>query len=363
MEKTNFASIAIHSNSKVYVMMPSKNATGGIELLHQLIYRLRTDLNIDAYLYWPYDPASYYVAQVYLKYKNPIVYSVEDAPSNFLIYPEAYGILPYVVKNKRIKKIMWWLSVDNFYVSMLVRTEPIYFFQGFVNAISKYLYKKPIYDIPMSIQQRIPQLTNSLRENRMVRQTDYHLCQSYYAHRFLTNAGVSDETIYYLSDYLDEDFLNIKTSESHKENIVAYNPAKGYMFTKQIIKSGSGITFVPLVNMSRKQVIDTLQSAKVYIDFGHHPGKDRIPREAAILGCCVITGKRGSAAIYQDVSIPCEYKYDDKEEYTLSIIHKIKDCLGNYQERYTDFEHYRRVIKEELSKFITDLKNIFVVEN
>ena len=112
--------------------------------------------------------------------------------------------------------------------------------------------------------------------------------------------------------------------------------------------------------MSRTQMIETLQRAKVYIDFGNHPGKDRIPREAAILGCCVITGKRGSAAFYEDVPISDEYKFDDKDENIYRIIHRVRDCLENYAERDKDFEHYRRVIRDEPSKFIADLRKIFV---
>ncbi|MGC8677909.1 MAG: hypothetical protein ACP5UF_06830 [Hydrogenobaculum sp.] len=91
--------------------------------------------------------------------------------------------------------------------------------------------------------------------------------------------------------------------------------------------------------MTRDQVIETLQKAKVYIDFGNHPGKDRIPREAAILGCCVITGKRGSATFFEDVPIPEEYKFE---------------------ERYQDFNYYRQVIRNEPTKFLENLKKIFV---
>ena len=47
--------------------------------------------------------------------------------------------------------------------------------------------------------------------------------------------------------------------------------------------------------MTPEQVVDLMSESKVYIDFGNHPGKDRIPREAVINGCCVITGVRGSA--------------------------------------------------------------------
>ena len=353
--------VEVHPNTKVYVLLPSKGTTGGLELLHQLVYRLRTDLNVDASLYWPHDMTSNCTAEAYANYDNPVSYTVEDIPSNILLYPEAFGCLAYVARNTQISKIMWWLSVDNFYASMLVRTRLDYTILGFINILCRFLHKTPVYDLPMSIQRKIPKLSKGLRHNRMVQQTNYHLCQSHYAYNFLIKAELTAETLFYLSDFLAEDFLKIQPSLSRKENIVAYNPAKGFKFTQKIIKAGSGITFVPLVNMSRDQIIDTLHSAKVYIDFGHHPGKDRIPREAAILGCCVITGNSGSAASYLDVPIPDEYKYDDREEHIHRIIYKIKECLNNYQERYKDFEHYRRVIKAEPSKFTEDLKNIFVV--
>ena len=168
------------------------------------------------------------------------------------------------------------------------------------------------------------------------------------------------QPLYYLSEYLNEEFLKTQIDLSKKENIVAYNPKKGFAFTKKIIKKAKDVKFIPLINMSRDEVIKTLQRAKVYIDFGNHPGKDRIPREAAILGCCVITGKRGSAAFFEDVSIPNEYKFKDREENIPNIIDKIKDCFENYEERYKDFEYYREVIKNEPQKFIEDLKKIFV---
>ena len=43
---------------------------------------------------------------------------------------------------------------------------------------------------------------------------------------------------------------------------------------------------------------------QVYIDFGHHPGQDRLPREAAACGCLVVTGTRGSAGFHADVPLP-----------------------------------------------------------
>jgi len=110
-------------------------------------------------------------------------------------------------------------------------------------------------------------------------------------------------------------------------------------------------------NKRAQKVDETYEIAQKY---GKNVIKDRLPREAALLGCCVITGKRGTAAFYEDVPIPNEYKFDDKEENIPKIIEKIKDCFENFEDRYKNFDYYRQVIKNEPQKFLEDLKKIFV---
>lgn len=198
--------------------------------------------------------------------------------------------------------------------------------------------------------------------NSLLSSVNYHLCQSHYSYEFLTSRlGVPKEKSYYLSDYINTDFLNSEVDFDSKENVVVYNPKKGAKFTSEIIKQGSSIKFIPLINMTKQEVIETLKKAKVYIDFGNHPGKDRIPREAAILGCCVITGKRGSAAYNEDLPIPADYKFEDKVENIPLILSKIRDCIDNFQDRLKDFENYRMIIRKEQDKFIEDLKSVFAV--
>lgn len=53
-----------------------------------------------------------------------------------------------------------------------------------------------------------------------------------------------------------------------------------------------------------------MDESMIYIDFGEHPGKDRIPREAAMRDLIVITGRDGAAVNDVDVSIPKKYKID-----------------------------------------------------
>ncbi len=334
----------IYKDTKVYVAAPAAGATGGPELLHQLAYHLRNYLNIATYMF--YYPTNHPnpIHPEYKIYNNPFVREIEDDKDNILIVPEVKSGLDFLGKYEKIRKIIWWLSVDNFYLSTAQNYKKNFF--------SK-------YDISEIALKKL-KIQLNLRKFEMIVNVDFHLVQSFYAKEHLEEAGISKEKILYLSDYLNKDFLSIQTDLSKKENIVVFNPKKGFLFTKKIIQAAPNMKFVPLINMTRQQVIETLQKAKVYIDFGNHPGKDRIPREAAILGCCVITGKRGSAAYFEDVAIPGSYKFEDKKENIQKIIEKIKDCLENFEEKYKDFDYYRQVIKYEPQKFVKDLKKIFV---
>lgn len=350
-------SIEIYANTKIYVVAPANYATGGPELLHQLVFHLRKDLGIDAYMYYIPSDLPNPIHAEYKGYSNPYVREIEDKKENLLIVPEVIIGIDILNKYLEIRKAIWWLSVDNFYLEAILSSKKNFFFKRAINKVLKLIFNKLLFDINELALKKLTQLKTIFYQ---LPQADFHLVQSNYAMNHLENNGIPKNKIFYLSDHLNDNFLNIKTDLSKKENIVIYNPKKGISFSKRIIKIAPDIEFIPLINMTRQQVIETLQRAKVYIDFGNHPGKDRMPREAAILGCCVITGKRGSAAYFEDVSIPESYKFEDKEENIPQIINKIKDCFVNFKERYKDFDYYRQVIKEEPQKFIEDIKQIFV---
>lgn len=117
------------------------------------------------------------------------------------------------------------------------------------------------------------------------------------------------------------------------------------------------IEFIAINNMSRAEVVEILKISKVYIDFGNHPGKDRIPREAALLDCCIITNKRGSSLFYDDVSIDSEFQFEDEDSNIPLISGKIKECFYNYENKIKQFSFYKNKIKQEKSIFIEQIKN------
>ena len=331
--------LKININTKIFVACPANSATGGPELLHQLVYEL-VNLGFNAYMhYYRCTEGKNPVHKAYIGYGNKFIDVLEDSENNILIVPEVNTELLY--NYNKIQKVIWWLSVDNHFS-----------FLNSSNKIKKYI-KNILYNLHLYPKQKLYRFNK--KENII------HFVQSEYARQMLKSRGINNA--YFLGDYLNDLFTEQQTKNinTKKENIVIYNPKKGIEFTKAIIQEARNIKFVPIENMTRDEVANLLSTAKVYIDFGNHPGKDRIPREAAISGCCIIVGKNGSAKFYEDVPIEDEFKYDTRVKNIPLIVEKIKNCFDNYEEEVKKFSKYRELIKNERSKFIDDIKNIFQV--
>lgn len=325
---------------KIYIISPTTIATGGTELLQQLCYSMNKN-NIETYMYYiePYENSA--VQKKFFNYYcNPYSETIDDNPENILIIPET--CLWQLRNYKKCQKYVWWLSVDNYY--------------GIYSNSSKFKFK--IIDLIYSIK------FYSCK----------HLVQSEYARIFLeTKKHIKNNKIYYLSDYINNDYFlkNIDvdsensfsgsdtTHSKKRENRILYNPRKGYEFTKLLIEQIKEYEWFPLQNLSNDEMRDIMQTSKVYVDFGNHPGKDRIPRETALCGCCVITGKRGAAANSIDVPIGDEFKFTDSPQSINAIHNKIKECMENYDVEKAKFDEYRNIILGEEEKFNSDILKIF----
>lgn len=330
--------INLKNDSKIYMVCPSFNKTGGTELAHQLVYQL---LKIKLYafiVYYTENDEKPEINPAFKKYVDNFLTleEIEDSPSNILIVPE---IKPDILNHfNKLQKVIWWMSVDNF--EKRNGFKGACKFYGFFNAI-KYIIKG-------NIQLRTFKINKSVN----------HFYQSEYAKQYLLKKNYTN--IYKLSDYLNSSyFTNNENEHIDKKNNVLYNPKKGFDFTKKIIEKSPDLHWVPIQNMTTEQVKSLLNESKVYIDFGNHPGKDRFPREAAISGCCVITGKRGSAKYFQDIPIPEKYKFNDSTKNIDSIIKQVRQCLDNYDDCIGDFKEYKEKISNEYSNFIDDINKIF----
>ena len=320
----------------IYIACPEKYATGGTELLHQLFFKIKKHTNNVRIFYFDYSGTSNPTNERFKKYEVEYVAASEDSEKNILIVPEVATLL--LRKYSKITKSVWWLSVDNYYQSI-----------GNDKNFPKMIIKK----FRLMKRNRTLHLGFNFKDDKII-----HLYQSYYAESFLNNKHVNQKT--YLSDYIGSNFLavNAKFVSCERENVVLYNPSKGIEFTKKLIEYDNEIKYIPLVNMSQEEIVSLCQKAKVYIDFGNHPGKDRFPREAAYLGCIVITGLKGSAKFENDVYIPDSYKFKDKKSVIGIIVDKIKYVFTDYDHLINDFGPYRMKTKLEEHDFENDVKKV-----
>lgn len=353
--------IIIQKKTKIFVMAPSNTFTGGPELLHQLAANIKKIFKVNIKMvYLPIlnkNPIHNNFKKYGLKYSN----FIEDNEKNILIIPEHYQFLKYSLQFKKIKKILWWLSLDN------------YFGYKF-----RYKYKKlfrSIIKIPFNIAKIFNKFSNyqfgivtyhdylkflysfyNIQKFEELKQIDLHLSQSEYAHNYLKKYF---KNLKFLSDYQRDEILkNLKKTNKLKKNLICYSN-KSNEFIKSI-ESTNNYKMIKLSGFNTKQIINIYKKTKVYLDFGYHPGKDRMPREAALFDNCVITNKKGSAKNKLDIPIKEKYKFKEKKLNKDKINKTILNIFNNYKSELKYFKNYKKTILNEKMKFNKDLKKIFI---
>lgn len=340
----------IYENTKVFVYCPAGIVTGGAELLHQLVDVINRNGG-NAFIVY-YGEKTHEIPKDYEKYNIKIAENAEDTQQNVVVIFEGYFKKLFELNNAQI--LLWWLSVDNYFICQkqfhtlrdLTKFSFVFTIKTFINRCFKSILKqneKCIFGL------------KKISKNQLVKCNAY---QSEYAKDFLEKKNFKN--IYPLKDFINAEHYFDDSLLDKKKNVVLYNPKKGIRFTKKLIKAAPDINWKPIQNMSRAQVIECLKTSKVYIDFGYHPGKDRLPREAAMNGCCVITGKLGSAGFYGDIPIDeNEYKFSQRNKDISKIISKIRFELMNYKSEIANFEYYRHCISKEKEEFEQQAKELF----
>ena len=332
----------LYPDTRIYVLCPSNYNSGGPELCHQLCSQLII-FGINAYMFYfadnSFDLKKYPVDDFYKKYHLPYATTFEDTEHNILVAYE--GPTEYLYMPKKSQRVLWWLSADNF-----------------LSCLSNF-FRATILNTRLDIMP-LPKIFSFHDQDKEMD----HLTQSEYARQFLKVNGIPEYKIYMVEDYLNQAFLSraAQVDLNLKENFVAFNPVKGFEVTRQLIEYAPDITWRPIQNMTPAQVQALLAKAKVYIDFGNHPGKDRIPREAAISGCVVITGKRGAAANDIDINIPAEFKFDEKSTTIDDIIKKIREVFDNFPANHAKQADYRARILDDKNRFANEVAEAFNIK-
>lgn len=295
---------------KLFIMCPL-TLSGGPEALHQLCNACNASAPAAPVAYMIYVvPAQteYTILQsgwnLYDAYTRVLIANrIEDIESNVLIIPEVFDSTHLHQRYPRIQKVIWWLSI-----SYAIQTRA--FFKHVRNKVFN------------------------------------HACQSKFAYDMIKRYV---EKCFYLSDYICPIFWRYVPVQKKQDRVV-FNGLKDDI-TKYLCRE-HGIPCIAIANMDKTMVMNALASSKVYVDMGSHPGKDRLPREARILNCVVVTNRHGSAFHHEDV--PIHEKINGSGE----LIELIKDIFVHYDAYLQKQASFKAEIWSQHSRFDAQVQSM-----
>lgn len=319
---------------KIQVVCPANAVTGGPESLHNLVAVLQSLGERASIVYFPFGP-DVKTPEAYHHY-GCAVEEIDDSPATLVILPEIYYSLTKSLE--MAPTAIWWLSLDNFLE------------RKYQNYRDRFRYLMKV------IRRKRPLLgVKGVKCN-------LHFSKSYYDERYLNEHGIKT---FRLSGPISNFYIEKGAQPEvnyERENVILFNNKKGSKYTTILRNSLPHLNFKALEGMGELELAQTYSKSKLYIDFGHHPGKERMPREAAVMGCCVVTGRFGSAMNDYDVPIPREFKLDQQSEAFVddfkNICNKIFSDFDNQSQR---FDNYRKEILEEPKTQQIDIMKILEV--
>lgn len=331
------------SASRVAVLYPRGGRTGGPEALHQLVDTLRS-LGVDAGLVA--HPASAGKSRVaaYDVYDAPEFPHLLDVPEEVVIAPEVY--VRELSRLKHSRKFLWWLSIDN---SLLFRAERRV--ADVRSGVADSLSLHDAHSLVFWVWRSLTPWKSMLRSME-------HLAQSRYAQTVLAERlGIPAAP---LSDYIRG--LTVVPRQPVAASAtarIAFNPAKGARHIRRVQDAlDRRVDWVPLAGLANEEVLAVLRSADVYLDLGAHPGKDRIPREAAAMGAVTIVAMRGSGANADDVRVPAQHKVPSGGGLADSAVEALNHVLDNLPTAYAEQASYRADIARQEQVFRSEVAEL-----
>lgn len=299
-------------------LCPSNLATGGTEGIHNLVHQLNIS-GANAKILYVGGDLSHPQPQEYKHYNCEYLVSFPKNFKGVVIFPEVWGNSVILEEYKNCATAINWQGVD-------------------------------VYDWHTPESERGAFLKNK---------NTVHIANSEYAVHHLHDLGVKN--IVKISDCLNKAFYEVTETDVLRENTILYNPVSVKLtdFQKKVMVkcSDRGIKLKQLARYTRDELITLFCKSKLYIDFGVFSGRERLPREAVMCGCCILTSKLGTAGFYEDNSIPDSYKIDDVDT-AMSMINHI---LQNYEQCKPDFDAYREALRRDKDNYPKEVEQLYNV--
>lgn len=247
----------------------------------------------------------------YAAYKIQCANEVPNSPDSIIVLPETLCHLAPKFHNSTV--LIWWLSVDN----------------GF-GALSR------------------------VNLNHLRAENVWHASQSDYAARFIDAMRFPDAGS--LSDYtvdLSHFGPPIPMAERHKTIVFNANPHKviaSFDDFRDRMRAINPEILVVKAQGTRAQMAMLFAQARVYVDLGSMPGKDRMPREAAAMGCGVLVrADAGAAGDLLPRVMGCDGSIEQAASYAADLIARPQPASLNIEAERAKFFDEAHLVFHDLS--------------
>lgn len=257
--------------------------------------------------------------------KIPDALQAYGVPHSEYIHPDDHIVLPearldlalWLLENGFANVHFWWLSVDNFPLSRV----------------------------------------NHLNVRRMIHQV-HNACQSAYAMDFVKAHGA--RSAYMLTDYTQlPDFAQAPPPLAARQFDIAYLPKKAHGARDVIARLEKRFKLTRIEGLDRQGVLDRLCDTRIFLDLGHHPGKDRLPREAALCGGVPMVRYAGAASHATDVPLPEPLLIPTEDFFDEETLAARIEAVLDDPDRFTGaLDAYRDTIRSEKAAFEAEIAHM-----
>jgi hypothetical protein len=335
--------------NKIYILCPGNVISGGIYSLHNLCAKL-IEAGFHAGIHYHNIIPGVINHDHIRSYNVPSFESIVDTSDNIIIVSETETLFlhPFLY----IRKMVYWLGLNNYFKKPPFRRPfTIKTFRKFIQCRNYYGYSAGmVEDIKRNISWWVKARDIIWQDNTI------HMSNSHYVAECCKKRGI--KKIYVLHNPVREEYYLEAKHEVLKKTKIIVGPK-----TPKILILLCRLYFryevVRLKHLSPHTVKQHMKEAMVFAEFGNNSGRDRMPREAALMGCVVLSNTRGSASVYSDMPFPSTFKIADSITNYPKIIKLLKYSIENYSSVIVDFQEYVHRLEEERMNFPANVKSIF----
>jgi hypothetical protein len=325
---------------RVVIICPSHLLSGGPENLCQMYATLKK-LGYEVYFLWV-NPIDIPGSKIIKQYENGIWYLCKtDGSLLNKVYEQNYGV-NYLDRDIPLDQATLVIFPE-------VWCDFIYFFEDAKKAIAwlsiSYLHVNHSSDI-----------CRPLIDQKTLNYLDcVHLSQAPWIQKVLKSWGADS---FLLGDYIAKAYWGIANIDK-AEKLITFFPRKGGDLAVKFMNKYPDLDYLRLENFTQNEMIFMLDMAKIYIDFGNFPGKDRIPREALLRNCVIFIHNQGCATDFESFPIDDYFRFSEKDVLDGTLYKKVQEVLVDYENMKNRQSYMRNQILEEYELFSQKIEEIF----